>query len=163
MYELKKEKRLCKNREYQVVYRRGKSYVNRLAVLYVLKRSPKQPARIGFVTGKKIGCAVERNRCRRLMKEVYRPGGTKHPAAVPTGRDIAKERDAMKRCFIILIRFYQLCISPLKPPCCRFYPTCSAYAIEALQKYGAVKGSYLAVRRILKCHPFHKGGYDPVP
>ncbi|AXL21279.1 membrane protein insertion efficiency factor YidD [Megasphaera sp. ASD88] len=69
----------------------------------------------------------------------------------------------MKRCFIILIRFYQLCISPLKPPCCRFYPTCSAYAIEALQKYGAVKGSYLAVRRILKCHPFHKGGYDPVP
>lgn len=71
MYELKKEKRLCKNREYQVVYRRGKSYVNRLAVLYVLKRSPKQPARIGFVTGKKIGCAVERNRCRRLMKEVY--------------------------------------------------------------------------------------------
>lgn len=72
MYELKKEKRLCKNREYQAVYRRGKSFVTRLAVLYVLKRSPKQSARIGFVTGKKIGCAVERNRCRRLMKEVYR-------------------------------------------------------------------------------------------
>ncbi len=72
MYELNKEKRLCKNREYQFVYRRGKSFVNRLAVLYVLSRSPKQPARIGFVTGKKIGCAVERNRCRRLMKEVYR-------------------------------------------------------------------------------------------
>ncbi len=72
MYELKKEKRLTKNREYQYVYRRGRSYVNRLAVLYVLPRSPKQPARVGFVTGKKIGCAVERNRCRRLMKEVYR-------------------------------------------------------------------------------------------
>lgn len=72
MYELKKEKRLCKNREYQLVYRHGRSVVNRLAVLYVLPRSPKQPTRIGFVTGKKIGCAVERNRCRRLMKEVYR-------------------------------------------------------------------------------------------
>ncbi|MBC3536334.1 ribonuclease P protein component [Megasphaera hominis] len=72
MYELNKEKRLRKNREYQLVYRRGKSFVNRLVVLYVLPRSPKQPSRIGFVTGKKIGCAVERNRCRRLMKEVYR-------------------------------------------------------------------------------------------
>ena len=69
----------------------------------------------------------------------------------------------MKNFFIAMIRFYQICISPLKPPCCRFCPTCSAYAIEALQKYGAVKGSYLAMRRILKCHPFHKGGYDPVP
>jgi len=69
----------------------------------------------------------------------------------------------MKAIFIIMIRFYQVCISPLHPPCCRFYPPCSAYAIEALQKYGVLKGSYLAVRRILKCHPFHEGGYDPVP
>ncbi|ERT58651.1 MULTISPECIES: ribonuclease P protein component [Megasphaera] len=72
MYELKKEKKICKNKEYQLVYRRGKSVVNRYAVLYVLPRSPKHKTRIGFVTGKKIGCAVERNRCRRLMKEVYR-------------------------------------------------------------------------------------------
>jgi ribonuclease P protein component len=72
MYELKKEKRLCKNKEYQFVYRRGKSVVNRLAVLYVLPQPLGTPSRIGFVTGKKIGCAVERNRCRRLMKEVYR-------------------------------------------------------------------------------------------
>lgn len=62
-----------------------------------------------------------------------------------------------------LVRFYQICISPLKPRSCRFYPTCSAYAIEALQKFGPFKGSYLAVKRILKCHPFHPGGYDPVP
>lgn len=72
MYELKKERRLCKNHEYQLVYRHGKSFVNRRVVLYVLPRAAKQPTRIGFVTGKKIGCAVERNRCRRLMKEVYR-------------------------------------------------------------------------------------------
>ena len=61
------------------------------------------------------------------------------------------------------IRFYQIFISPLKPPTCRFYPTCSAYAIEAIQKKGPVMGTWLAIKRIAKCHPFHSGGYDPVP
>ncbi len=61
------------------------------------------------------------------------------------------------------IRLYQIFISPLKPPTCRFYPTCSAYAIEAIQKKGPVKGTWLAIKRIAKCHPFHPGGYDPVP
>jgi len=61
------------------------------------------------------------------------------------------------------IRFYQYAISPLFPPCCRYVPTCSAYAYEAVQKYGIFKGLYLALRRILRCHPFHPGGYDPVP
>jgi putative membrane protein insertion efficiency factor len=63
----------------------------------------------------------------------------------------------------LCIRFYQTFISPLKPPTCRFYPTCSAYAIEAIQKKGPVKGTWLAIKRIAKCHPFHPGGYDPVP
>ena len=62
-----------------------------------------------------------------------------------------------------IIMFYRMAISPLLPPACRFVPTCSAYAYEAIQKYGAWKGGKLAVRRILKCHPFHSGGYDPVP
>lgn len=65
--------------------------------------------------------------------------------------------------FIVLIRFYQVCISPLKPPTCRFTPTCSAYALEALRKHGLFKGSWLAVRRILRCHPWGGSGYDPVP
>ena len=69
----------------------------------------------------------------------------------------------MKRLLIGLVKFYRMAISPYRPPCCRFYPTCSQYALEALEKYGAVKGGYLAVRRILRCNPFHKGGYDPVP
>ncbi|MBQ4383863.1 MAG: membrane protein insertion efficiency factor YidD [Firmicutes bacterium] len=69
----------------------------------------------------------------------------------------------MKKPLIALIRFYQGAISPYKKPCCRFYPTCSQYALEAVTKYGAAKGSYLAVRRILRCNPFHEGGYDPVP
>ena len=63
---------------------------------------------------------------------------------------------------IVCIRFYQLFISPLFPPTCRFYPTCSQYAIEAIRKKGALKGGWLAVKRIAKCHPFHPGGYDPV-
>ena len=68
-----------------------------------------------------------------------------------------------KRIVIALIRFYQKFLSPLKiRPTCRFYPTCSQYAIEAVTKYGCIKGSYLALKRILKCHPFHPGGFDPV-
>lgn len=70
----------------------------------------------------------------------------------------------MKNILIFFIRIYRKYISPLKGrPSCRFFPTCSQYAIEALEKYGAIKGSYLALRRILRCHPFHKGGYDPLP
>ena len=69
----------------------------------------------------------------------------------------------IKRFFIYLIKLYQRFISPLKLPCCRFTPTCSEYALEAFQKYGTLKGLYLSVRRILRCHPFSRGGYDPVP
>ncbi|QAT44029.1 membrane protein insertion efficiency factor YidD [Aminipila luticellarii] len=68
----------------------------------------------------------------------------------------------LKRIVIGLIRVYQKFISPLFPPTCRFYPTCSAYFIQAVEKYGVVKGSFLGIKRILKCHPFHPGGYDPL-
>lgn len=70
----------------------------------------------------------------------------------------------MKKPLLFLIRFYQKHISPAFPPRCRFCPTCSQYALEAISKYGAWKGGYLAVRRLLRCHPFYKGDwYDPVP
>ncbi|MCI6991437.1 MAG: membrane protein insertion efficiency factor YidD [Clostridiales bacterium] len=72
----------------------------------------------------------------------------------------------MRTLLLWLIRFYQRAISPLRPPCCRFIPTCSAYALEAIEKYGALKGGALALRRILRCNPFHKQKsieYDPVP
>lgn len=68
----------------------------------------------------------------------------------------------MKNIIIIFIKFYKKFISPLKKPCCRFYPTCSAYAIEAVNKYGALKGTLKAAHRIARCNPFCKGGYDPV-
>ncbi len=70
----------------------------------------------------------------------------------------------MKRLFLSLIRFYQRHISPCTPACCRFRPTCSAYAYEAIQKYGALKGGWLAFKRLMRCNPFNHGDwYDPVP
>ena len=69
----------------------------------------------------------------------------------------------MKRLLIGLLRAYQYAVSPLLGRSCRFFPTCSDYAVEAIGRYGAIKGSYLAVRRVLRCHPWHPGGYDPVP
>ena len=69
----------------------------------------------------------------------------------------------MKRLLIGLITAYRYLLSPLLGPSCRFYPTCSAYAAEALDTHGALRGSWLAVKRILKCHPWHPGGLDPVP
>lgn len=69
----------------------------------------------------------------------------------------------MARLLILPIRFYQKFISPLTPPSCRYTPTCSQYAVEALRKHGPLKGMYLAVRRILRCHPWGGHGYDPVP
>ena len=70
----------------------------------------------------------------------------------------------MKKLFLVLIRFYQRHISPWTPPCCRYRPTCSAYAYEAITKYGACKGGWLALKRLCRCHPFSKRSpYDPVP
>ena len=69
----------------------------------------------------------------------------------------------MKTLLILGVRAYQLLLSPLLPPSCRYHPTCSAYAIEALETHGALRGSWLAVTRIARCHPFRTGGFDPVP
>jgi uncharacterized protein len=69
----------------------------------------------------------------------------------------------MKHVLVLVVRGYQIWIGPLLPAACRYSPTCSVYAVEALERHGALKGSYLAARRILRCHPFHRGGFDPVP
>ncbi|MBP5451390.1 MAG: membrane protein insertion efficiency factor YidD [Treponema sp.] len=79
------------------------------------------------------------------------------------GRFIKGLRNFFIKFFCLLIRFYQVCISPLFPASCRYTPTCSQYALEAIKRHGPVKGFYLAVKRILRCNPYHEGGYDPVP
>jgi uncharacterized protein len=69
----------------------------------------------------------------------------------------------MRLVLTTLVRTYRYCVSPMLGPNCRFYPSCSCYAEEALERHGALKGSYLTIRRLLRCHPWHAGGYDPVP
>ena len=69
----------------------------------------------------------------------------------------------MKKLFLFIIRFYQTAISPYKPACCRYYPTCSSYTYTAVSRFGALRGGLLIFMRILRCHPFYRGGYDPVP
>lgn len=71
--------------------------------------------------------------------------------------------DMLRRVVISAIRFYQLCISPLTPQSCRFVPTCSQYCLEAVRRYGVVRGGWLGVKRLIKCGPWHQGGFDPVP
>lgn len=68
----------------------------------------------------------------------------------------------MKKALMALIKLYRKFISPLKKPCCIYYPTCSQYALQAIEKYGVIKGGFMSIKRILRCHPFHEGGYDPV-
>ena len=72
-------------------------------------------------------------------------------------------KNPLKFLLIGLVKFYQYCISPLTPASCRYIPTCSQYALEALRKYGALKGGWMAIKRILRCHPWGSHGYDPVP
>lgn len=68
----------------------------------------------------------------------------------------------LKKLLLIVIKFYRKNISPMKAPCCIYTPTCSEYAMQAIEKYGAFKGGFMAIKRILRCHPYHKGGHDPV-
>jgi putative membrane protein insertion efficiency factor len=69
----------------------------------------------------------------------------------------------LARALILMIRGYQVTFSPLLPSACRYTPSCSRYAVEAIERYGALRGTWMGARRILRCHPFHAGGYDPVP
>lgn len=69
----------------------------------------------------------------------------------------------MRTILLVLVRLYQRLISPMLPPSCRFAPTCSQYAAEAIERHGAVRGSWLALARVARCHPWHRGGFDPVP
>ncbi len=103
----------------------------------------------------------ERGVSERSTDVLEAPDGPRLPFTVQRSRSFLAELP--RRSLSILIRGYQLAISPALPRACRFSPTCSQYALEAIQRYGALRGAWLAARRLARCHPFHPGGFDPVP
>ena len=178
---------LKENRVFRRLYAKGKSAVAPTMVLYC-RRNGRRESRLGLTTGTKLGHAVVRNKVRRRLREIYRlhedrfaPGydivvgpqllcrvgtGFSPPGKKTSASPLPGGKEAMKAVLLWMIRFYRRFLSPLRPPCCRFIPTCSAYALEAVEKYGALKGGFLALRRILRCNPFHRQKsieYDPVP
>lgn len=175
------------NYEFRRIYRKGKSAVSPQLVIYC-QRNRRGHSRLGVSVSTKLGCAVVRNRVRRRIREIYRLNKAKmlpgydlivvaRVRAVETDYqkldrtylrlleqlDLLREDPSWKRAILRMIRFYQTAMSPLFPPRCRYIPTCSEYALQAVEKYGPLRGGFLALRRLLRCNPFHKGGYDPVP
>ena len=171
------------NHIFRRLYRKGSSAANGYLVLYCRKNGS-QANRVGLTVGAKLAHAVQRNRLRRQLREIYRL----HETSFARGYDLvvvarsraigagarlsfacrkarpADAEHAVKRVLLFLIRLYQKYLSPGLPRRCRFSPTCSQYALEAITKYGAVKGGWLALKRLLRCNPFYKGDYfDPVP
>ena len=141
--------------------------------------------RTGYVIARKVlARAVDRNRIRRKLREIVRAHRAAlaalrrdHPREArreprrsrmprPPRRSSCSLRCAaprMKTIFLALIRAYQYALRPMLGSNCRFYPSCSDYAREAIEKHGALRGLWLAVRRVARCHPYHPGGFDPVP
>ena len=176
--------RLQKNKAFQYVYHRGRSAACRDLVMLVAKG---RGMKVGFSVSKKVGNAVTRNKVKRRLRECFRekrPVRRRRQAlsrccqlflaaegcALPaekarcSSNTAEKPRCAMKRALLWGIQFYRSAISPYKGgPRCRYTPTCSQYAQTAIERYGAVKGARLAAWRVLRCNPFSKGGYDPVP
>jgi putative membrane protein insertion efficiency factor len=113
------------------------------------------PPEVAFVAGRKVGKAVRRNRARRVLREAFRTCGLELPGTatlVPlTGT------------LVLVVRAYQRLVSPLFPASCRYVPSCSEYAAQALARHGLVRGLWYAGRRLLRCHPWAEGGDDPVP
>lgn len=175
------------NYEFRRIYRKGKSAVSPQLVIYC-QRNRRGLSRLGVSVSTKLGGAVVRNRVRRRIREIYRLNKPKmvpgydiivvaRVRAVETGYqklestylrllrqlNLLAGGPVMKRAILRVIRFYQASVSPLFPPRCRYIPTCSEYALQAVEKYGPLRGGFMALRRFLRCNPFHKGGYDPVP
>ena len=182
---------LKKNHQFQYVYKNGKSFANRYLVMYIKENGTEQN-RIGISVSKKVGNSIVRHRVTRLIRESYRLHEAifnsgldivivaRKSAASVGYEEIEKSllhlgklhqiikvyfywNETMEKILIAGIRFYQKYISPMKSTKCPYIPSCSQYGLEAIQKYGALKGGLLALWRIIRCNPFSKGGFDPVP
>ena len=181
-YTLSKEERLSWKRYIDLLFAKGQSFVAfplRVVYLAVEEETLAPVSILVSVPKKKFRRAVKRNLIKRQVREAYRVrkydliDGQGNPSFCRYGKshDKSIERTSrqgmIKRFFTFLlllpVYFYKYCISPMTPASCRYTPTCSEYAVQALKKHGPVKGLYLAVKRILRCHPWGGSGYDPVP
>ena len=158
---------LKNNQQFRFVYKNGRSYANKYFIMYV-KENGLDKNRIGISVSKKVGNSVVRHRITRLVRESYRL----HESVFNSGLDmviIARPAAASigyeeaESALLHLAKLYQKYISPYKGTKCPYVPSCSQYGLEAIEKYGVIKGGLLAAWRILRCNPFSKGGYDPVP
>ena len=181
---MKYSESLKKTKDFQNVYRRGKSYANRYLVMYVLSNQT-EGNRLGISVSKKVGNSVIRHHLTRLIRESYRlhedmfnSGLDIVVVARSTAKDISyhevesallhlgglhkiiskekKMESFLKKILIALIKFYRKYLSPMKTTKCPYCPTCSLYGLEAVEKYGAIKGGTLALWRIIRCNPFFK-------
>ena len=157
--------KIKKSKDFSLIYNKSKKMHTKYAIIFI-RENNKQ--RFGFVASKKTGNAVQRNRIRRIFREfvrIHKDKFKENTDYVFVGKSILKDYQGdkmIKKILLFMIKIYQKGISPYLGRRCRFYPTCSEYSRQAITKYGAVKGTYLTVKRLLKCHPFHKGGYDPL-
>ena len=114
-----------------------------------------------YAAKEEVGTVRLRGSVRRIFAEIAAARADRRRGATMKPAEIAKRVVAFP--FILLVKFYQLCISPFTMPSCRYTPTCSEYALQAIRKYGPLKGGWLALKRIARCHPWGGHGYDPVP
>lgn len=177
-----RQQRLITKAEFKSVFDQSNKTTQR-HFLALFKPNQKPYARLGLVIGKRVAnTAISRNRIKRVIRESFRLNQEqlKGLDIVIIGRqqcdtlDKTKLREGIEKLWeklknklsnviALIIRTYQYLISPLFGNCCRFYPSCSSYAIEAFRLHGYLRGSYLTFKRILRCHPWHPGGIDLVP
>jgi putative membrane protein insertion efficiency factor len=161
----RKSDRLLDRADFRRVYHAGQKFQGRLFVAFVLRTGA--ASRLGVTVTRKVGDSVERNRCRRMLREAFRKNRNVVGHGVGRGggrgaRPGGVEYRAVKILAILIIRAYQVVLSPLLPPSCRFVPTCSEYTRQAIDRYGLLRGGLRGVKRLVRCHPLHPGGYDPL-
>ena len=161
--------RLKRRREFLAVAGARCRWATPAFVLQAGPRGAPEEVGIGFTASRRIGNAVARNRARRRLRAAARallPGAAKpgYDPAAPARAAAGRRRGGWTaRPVAWLIRLYRLAISPVLGPSCRHLPTCSEYALDALEQHGLLRGSWLSIRRLSRCHPWGSSGYDPVP